>query len=85
MLRFISPAIVSPGNVDIQLPRDDRGSMRKGLMIIAKIIQNLANNMFFGKEAHMVVLNEYLRDNIVIVTRYLSELNVGASSIVISV
>jgi hypothetical protein len=59
--------------------------MRKGLMIIAKIIQNLANNMFFGKEAHMVVLNEYLRDNIVIVTRYLSELNVGVSSIVISV
>jgi hypothetical protein len=51
--------------------------MRRGLMIIAKIIQNLANNIFFGKEAYMVVLNEYLREHIVTVTRYLSELNVG--------
>jgi hypothetical protein len=45
-------------------------------MLIAKIIQNLANNIFFGKEAHLTVLNEYLRENIVTVTRYLSELNV---------
>jgi hypothetical protein len=47
-------------------------------MVIAKVVQNLANNIFFGKEAHMVCLNDYLRKNIVIVTRYLSEVNVGA-------
>jgi hypothetical protein len=50
--------------------------MRRGLLIVAKIIQNLANNIFFGKEAFMVVMNEYLREHIVTVTRYLSELNV---------
>ncbi|KAE9388361.1 hypothetical protein BT96DRAFT_1074213, partial [Gymnopus androsaceus JB14] len=47
-----------------------------GLHLIAKIIQNLANNIFFEKEAHMMVLNDFLRDHIAHVTRYLSELNV---------
>ncbi|KAL0949203.1 hypothetical protein HGRIS_009281 [Hohenbuehelia grisea] len=72
-LRFISPAIVSPATIDLEAPQD--GTMRRGLMIVAKIIQNLANNIFFGKEAHMVILNKFLEENIVIVTRYLSELN----------
>ena len=46
-------------------------------MNIAKIMQNLANNIFFGKEAHMVTLNQFLEANIVNVTRYLSEINVS--------
>ena len=44
-------------------------------MVIAKIIQNLANNILFGKEAHMVILNDFLKDNIVTVTKFLSEIN----------
>jgi hypothetical protein len=50
--------------------------MRRGLMIVAKIIQNLANNIFFGKEQHMTALNGFLQAHIVHVTRFLSELNV---------
>lgn len=50
--------------------------MRRGLMVIGKIVQSLANNMFFGKEAHMAVLNPYLKANIATVTRFLSEVNV---------
>jgi neurofibromin 1 len=49
-------------------------------MVIAKIIQNLANNIFFGKEAHMIVLNKFLEANIVNVTRFLSEVNVSQSA-----
>ena len=45
-------------------------------MVIAKVIQNLANNMFFGKQAHMAPLNDFLKNNIVVVTRFLSDLNV---------
>ena len=45
-------------------------------MVIAKIIQNLANNILFGKEAHMVILNDFLKENIVTVTKFLSEINV---------
>ncbi|KAL4081516.1 hypothetical protein V8B97DRAFT_1923406 [Scleroderma yunnanense] len=73
-LRFISPAIVAPEIVDVEVPKDD-GVIRRGLMVIAKVVQNLANNIFFAKEAHMVVLNEFLKENITNVTRYLSEVN----------
>ncbi|KDQ64130.1 hypothetical protein JAAARDRAFT_118551 [Jaapia argillacea MUCL 33604] len=79
-LRFISPAIVAPDIVDVEVPKDDGGVIRRGLMVIAKIIQNLANNIFFGKEAHMEILNDFLRDNIVNVTRYLSEVNKYSTS-----
>ena len=50
-------------------------------MNIAKIMQNLANNIFFGKEAHMVPLNDFLSKNIVNVTRFLSEINVCCISL----
>ena len=73
---FISPAIVAPEIVDVAVPKDDGGVIRRGLMVIAKVMQNLANNIFFGKEAHMVCLNEFLTANITNVTRYLSEVNV---------
>ncbi|KAJ7167823.1 hypothetical protein C8R46DRAFT_1350755 [Mycena filopes] len=78
-LRFISPAIVAPETIDVELPkelsREDQMVIRRGLMVIAKIIQNLANNLFFGKEKHMVPLNTFLQANIASVTRFLSELN----------
>ncbi|CAK5277391.1 unnamed protein product [Mycena citricolor] len=74
-LRFISPAIVAPETIDIQLPKDEAMVLRRGLMIIAKIIQNLANNLFFGKEKHMVPLNEFLQTHIASITRFLSELH----------
>ena len=53
--------------------------LRRGLMVIAKIMQNLANNMFFGKEAHMTILNKFLESNIANVTRFLSEMHVCSS------
>lgn len=75
-LRFISPAIVSPESIDVELPKENEATMKRGLMVVAKVIQNLANNMFFGKQVHMSPLNEFLKNNIVVVTRFLSELNV---------
>ncbi|RDB19915.1 Neurofibromin [Hypsizygus marmoreus] len=74
-LRFISPAVVAPETIDIELPKDSNIVLRRGLMVVAKIIQNLANNIFFGKEAHMVVLNTFLKENITNVTRFLSEIS----------
>jgi len=52
--------------------------MRRGLMLIGKILQNLANNILFGKEAHMTPLNKFLEDQIVNVNRFLSEINVSS-------
>ncbi|KAH7931340.1 hypothetical protein BV22DRAFT_1124264 [Leucogyrophana mollusca] len=74
-LRFISPAIVAPEIVDVEVPKDENGVIRRGLMVIAKVMQNLANNIFFAKEAHMMGLNEFLKANITNITRYLSEVN----------
>ncbi|KAF8635007.1 hypothetical protein AX15_000591 [Amanita polypyramis BW_CC] len=74
-LRFISPAVVTPENVEVELPKDENTVVvRRGLMVIAKILQNLANNIFFGKEAYMVILNKFLEGNIANVTRFLSEI-----------
>ena len=67
---------MAPEIIDLDPPSD---ALRRGLMLIAKIIQNLANNIFFGKEAHMIGLNDFLREHITHVTRYLSELNVRIS------
>ncbi|KAG5638080.1 hypothetical protein H0H81_001930 [Sphagnurus paluster] len=72
---FISPAVVAPETIDLELPKESSQVLRRGLMIITKIIQNLANNIFFGKEAHMVVLNAFLKANITNVTRFLSDLS----------
>ncbi|KEP55513.1 RasGAP domain protein [Rhizoctonia solani 123E] len=71
-LRFICPAIVSPESIDIELTRDN-ARIRRGLMLITKIIQNLANNVLFGKEPYLVPLNNLLEANIVPLARFLNE------------
>lgn len=76
ILSFISPAVVQPEIVDVEIPKDDGGVIRRGLMVIGKVVQNLANNIFFGKEPHMTVLNAFLHANVGRVTRYLTDVNV---------
>jgi hypothetical protein len=61
--------------VDVEVPQNS--TIRRGLLLMAKITQNLANNIYFGKEAHMAALNEFMKQNITKVTRFLSEVNVG--------
>ncbi|KAG8959528.1 Ras GTPase activating protein ira2 [Tulasnella sp. 419] len=72
-LRFICPAIVFPGGVDIELPQDNP-SIQRGLLLITKVIQNLANNIMFGKEGFMLSLNSFLHGNIMPVTKFLSDI-----------
>lgn len=75
---FISPVVVSPETIGIDIPKENSKVLRRGLMVIAKIIQNLANNTFFAKEAHMMIFNNFLEDNIANVTRFLSEMHVSS-------
>lgn len=61
-LRFINPAIVSPcesGIVDQQPPL----KIKRGLMLVSKILQNIANHVEFSKEQHMLYFNDFLRGN----------------------
>ena len=79
-LRFFCPAIVAP-DVEGLTSSPPSKEMRRGLLLIAKIIQNLANNVLFGaKEAYMFPLNDFLAENINRVTAFLREISVPPKS-----
>ncbi|KAI0265102.1 hypothetical protein BC834DRAFT_880157 [Gloeopeniophorella convolvens] len=73
-LRFISPAIVSPSEIDIELPADN-ATIRSGLMTIAKIVQTLSNNMLFAKDQYLSIMNPFLESKVMDVLKFLSELS----------
>ncbi|KAH8888166.1 hypothetical protein GQ53DRAFT_871677 [Thozetella sp. PMI_491] len=75
-LRFFCPAIVAPEAEGLVTAAPSK-EMRRGLLLIAKIVQNLANNVLFGaKEPYMFPLNEFLAHNIYHVTTFLREISV---------
>ncbi|EFY84834.1 putative neurofibromin [Metarhizium acridum CQMa 102] len=80
-LRFFCPAIVAPeaeGLVSVAPTKE----MRRGLLLIAKIIQNLANNVLFGtKEPYMFPLNPFLVQNIHLVTGFLRDISVPSRQV----
>jgi neurofibromin 1 len=76
-LRFFCPAIVAP-EVEGLVATAPTKEMRRGLLLIAKVVQNLANNVLFGaKEPYMFTLNEFLAQNIYKVTTFLREISVS--------
>jgi hypothetical protein len=75
-LRFFCPAIVAP-DAEGLLSSAPSKEMRRGLLLIAKVVQNLANNVLFGaKEPYMFPLNDFLTQNIYRVTTFLREISV---------
>lgn len=76
-LRFFCPAIVAP-DAEGLIPSAPSKEMRRGLLLIAKVVQNLANNVLFGaKEPYMYPLNDFLTQNIYRVTTFLREISVS--------
>ncbi|KAG6459574.1 hypothetical protein O3G_MSEX011449 [Manduca sexta] len=59
-LRFINPAIVSPQEMGI-VSRPVPAQVKRGLMLMSKILQNIANHVEFSKEQHMLPFNHFLR------------------------
>lgn len=78
-LRFFCPAIVAPESVglvdsDVVISKD----LRRSLVLITKVVQNLANNVLFGaKESFMGGINDLLRENIGKVHGFLREISVS--------
>ncbi|CAO3597273.1 unnamed protein product [Absidia cylindrospora] len=71
-LRLLCPVIVSPESAGLVKAGVINKRLRRGLLIIAKVIQNLANNVLFGsKEVYMVILNDFLTENLYRVTNFL--------------
>ncbi|KAL2149557.1 hypothetical protein VTH82DRAFT_8208 [Thermothelomyces myriococcoides] len=80
-LRFFCPAIVTPEAEGLVAERPSK-EMRRGLLLIAKVIQNLANNVLFGaKEPYMYPLIDFLTQNIYLVTTFLREISAAIPAV----
>ncbi|TKY89213.1 hypothetical protein EX895_001744 [Sporisorium graminicola] len=75
-LRFISPAVVSPHLIDINLTGPSK-DLRRGLVLISKILITLASNNLFSshKEPFMTGLNDFLKSNVWKVTAFLDQVS----------
>ncbi|KAI9310474.1 hypothetical protein BX666DRAFT_2126182 [Dichotomocladium elegans] len=76
-LRFFCPAIVAPESEGTLVSNTAIiREMRRGMMMVTKVIQNLANNVLFGaKETYMIVLNDFVTSNFYKVTNFLREIS----------
>lgn len=68
-LRFINPAIVSAQENGI-VDSNASPSLKRGLMLMSKILQNIANHVEFSKEQHMLCFNDFLRAHVEAGRRY---------------
>lgn len=75
-LRFISPAVVAPQIIDINLTGPSK-ELRRGLLLISKILQTLASNNLFPthKEPFMTGLNDFLKRNVWKLTSFLDQVS----------
>jgi len=79
-LRFICPAIISPTGSNIVEGTEISVDAQRHLILIAKIIQNIANGVLFGqKEPFMLTFNNFVESNIEKVKIFLHELAQGTS------
>ena len=65
VLRFISPAIVTPESYGI-LPPDviPTPKARRNLVLLAKLLQNCSNGVLYGsKEMYMTSMNDFVLSN----------------------
>jgi neurofibromin 1 len=62
-LRFINPAIVAPYEMGVVSHQISDPKTRRGLTLMSKVLQNIANHVEFSKEQHMLFFNDFLRAN----------------------
>ncbi|KAK3767382.1 hypothetical protein RRG08_049749 [Elysia crispata] len=72
-LRFINPAIVSPYESGI-VEEEPTPRIKRGLTLMCKIMQNIANHLLFSKEIHMFPFNEFLKNNFELGRRFFTEI-----------
>ncbi|XP_077775582.1 neurofibromin isoform X3 [Podarcis muralis] len=61
-LRFINPAIVSPYEAGI-LDKKPPPRIERGLKLMSKVLQSIANHVLFTKEEHMRPFNDFVKSN----------------------
>jgi len=74
-LRFICPALTVADTVGLVPPELLNPSLRRQLILIGKVLQNLSNGVQFGKkEMHMETMNQFIVNNHGIMEQFLSEM-----------
>ncbi len=73
-LRFINPVLVSPHEFGI-IDLEPTPKMKRGLTLMCKILQNIANNLVFTKEIHMKYFNDFLRANLDLTTDFVIDIS----------
>ncbi len=61
-LRFINPAIITPYEMGI-VEKQPPANIKRGLILMSKILQNIANHVDFTKEQHMFCFNDFVSRN----------------------
>ncbi|KTF96675.1 hypothetical protein cypCar_00009928 [Cyprinus carpio] len=61
-LHFVNPAIVSPYEAGI-LDKKPPPRIERGLKLVSKILQSIANHVLFTKEEHMRPFNDFVKSN----------------------
>jgi len=73
-LRFFNPIIVTPDAINFVDQKPSR-LMRRNLILIAKVLQNLSNGLLFGdKETYMKPLNDFIKDKTEPLQKYFQQL-----------
>eukprot|EP01102_Stenamoeba_stenopodia_P020515 TRINITY_DN8023_c0_g1_i3.p1 TRINITY_DN8023_c0_g1~~TRINITY_DN8023_c0_g1_i3.p1 ORF type:complete len:968 (+),score=239.81 TRINITY_DN8023_c0_g1_i3:2187-5090(+) len=85
-LRFICPALVSPGKYGLLSEKDKEKELApeaiRALLLVAKLLQNLANNVEFdgSKEEYMTKMNDFITKNMDAVNKFFETLTVEEGS-----
>ena len=59
---FTNCLTVSPYEMGI-VEKQPPPNIKRGLMLMSKILQNIANHVEFSKEGHMLCFNEFVKSN----------------------
>jgi len=86
-LRFICPAVIAPHSYGILLTEDRKrpvtpnDSLQRQLILLGKVLQNLANGVLFGKkEPFMISMNEFISNNLPAINDWMDSISTGSSS-----
>lgn len=79
-LRFICPALVAPEQWGLVAGPPSQG-MRRALILISKVVQNVANEVEFGdKEAYMMPMNGFIKEYIPRMKHFLGDISATAGT-----
>ena len=87
-LRFICPAVIAPHCYGLLLTPDRRtpvvpgDRLQRQLVLLGKVLQNLANGVLFGKkEPFMLPMNEFISNNLPLVNDWMDTISASTAGV----